>query len=119
MRRSSARDETLPQSPGALRARSVSIASVKVPSDAATATPRGAAKGAPPQAIYPLSAIRRFTGRSPEAVAEAMGEPDGTLVEHMESGADCLLSELEAYVEALGGQVEIRVSLPGWTYRLR
>lgn len=48
-----------------------------------------------------------------------MGEPDATLVEHMESGADCLLSELEAYVEALGGHLEIRAALPGWTYRLR
>lgn len=69
--------------------------------------------------LFQLGAVRRFAGLAEADVAERMGEPDTSLVVHTESGADCAISELEAYAAALGGEVEVPITLPGWTYRVR
>lgn len=69
--------------------------------------------------LFPLGAVRRFAGLTEAEVAARMSEPDTSLVVHMESGADCAIGELEAYAAALGGEIEIRITLPGWTYRVR
>ncbi len=69
--------------------------------------------------LFPLGAVRRFAGLTEAEVADRMGEPDTSLVVHLESGADCAISELERYAAALAGEIEIRITLPGWTYRVR
>ena len=70
------------------------------------------------QPLSPLAAARRFVGLTEVEVAERM-DVDPGLVLRLEAGSEGTIAELEAYAEALGGQVEVRVHLPGWSYRVR
>ena len=103
------RDETQPQPPD------LEPATQPVP----IVRGRGVSGARAVSPLFPLAAVRRFAGLTEADVADRMGEPDTALVVHMESGADCAVSELEAYACALGGEIEIRITLPGWTYRVR
>ena len=44
---------------------------------------------------------------------------DASVVIRLEAGANGSIGDLEAYAAALGGGVEVRVHLPGWSYRVR
>lgn len=60
---------------------------------------------------------QNLTGFSQEDIAEMLEVTQG-YVSKLERQDDMLLSRLYAYVEALGGDVEIRVKLPGKEVRL-
>ncbi len=106
------RDETRPESPLTKARRGQRL----LPSPAAA----GAAIGPPitAQPLSPLADARRFAGLTESEVAARMGvEPD--VVIRLEAGAAGTLEELHAYAAALGGGLEVRVHLPGWSYRVR
>jgi len=59
-----------------------------------------------------LKAVRKLAGKTQEQIAAALGKKQPS-VQKMESQADLYVSTLRRFVEAAGGTVEIRVSLPG------
>ena len=59
-----------------------------------------------------LKAVRKLAGKTQEQIAQALGKKQPS-VQKMESQADLYVSTLRRFVEAAGGTVEIRVSLPG------
>lgn len=59
-----------------------------------------------------LAAVRKLAEMSQAQIAEALGKRQPS-VHKMEKQADFYVSTLERFVEAAGGEVEIRVTLPG------
>jgi transcriptional regulator with XRE-family HTH domain len=59
-----------------------------------------------------LQAVRKLAGKTQEQIAGALGKKQPS-VQKMEKQADFYVSTLRRFVEAAGGTVEIRVSLPG------
>jgi predicted XRE-type DNA-binding protein len=59
-----------------------------------------------------LKAVRKLAGMSQAQIAEALGKRQPS-VQKMERQADYYVSTLRRFVEAAGGTVEIRVTLPG------
>ena len=108
----SPRDETRPESPATKARRSQRVLNGVLPAGSAIEASIAT------QPLSPLAAARRFAGLSELEVAERMDvEPNRVI--RLEAGAEITLAELEAYAEALGGQLEVRVHLPGWSYRIR
>lgn len=69
--------------------------------------------------IDSLQAVRKLAGKTQEQIAAALGRKQPS-VQKMEKQADFYVSTLRRFVEAAGGTVEIRISLPGRTpVRLR
>lgn len=59
-----------------------------------------------------LRAVRKLAGKTQAQIAAALGKKQPS-VQKMESQADLYVSTLRRFVEAAGGTVEIRVTLPG------
>jgi transcriptional regulator with XRE-family HTH domain len=59
-----------------------------------------------------LKAVRKLAGKTQEQIAAALGKKQPS-VQKIESQADLYVSTLRRFVEAAGGTVEIRVTLPG------
>jgi hypothetical protein len=59
-----------------------------------------------------LKAVRKLAGKTQEQIAVALGKKQPS-VQKMEAQADYYVSTLRRFVEAAGGTVEIRVTLPG------
>ncbi|HZL00851.1 MAG TPA: XRE family transcriptional regulator [Caulobacteraceae bacterium] len=59
-----------------------------------------------------LKAVRRLAGKTQAQIAATLGKKQPS-VQKMESQADLYVSTLRRFVEAAGGTVEIRVTLPG------
>jgi transcriptional regulator with XRE-family HTH domain len=64
------------------------------------------------EAIDSLGAVRKLAGKTQAQIAEALGKKQPS-VQKMERQADFYVSTLRRFVEAAGGSVEIRVTLPG------
>ena len=64
------------------------------------------------QEVEGLRALRILADRSQEQIADALGIKQPS-VHKMERQADLYLSTLRRFVEAAGGTLELRVSLPG------
>jgi transcriptional regulator with XRE-family HTH domain len=64
-----------------------------------------------------LKELRENRGLTQADVAKAMGISQGG-VSRIESGADHHASTVARYVKALGGELELRVTLNGETFRL-
>ena len=62
--------------------------------------------------IDSLKAVRKLAGKTQEQIAAALGKKQPS-IQKMERQADFYVSTLRRFVEAAGGSVEIRVSLPG------
>lgn len=62
--------------------------------------------------IDSLQAVRKLAGKTQEQIADALGKKQPS-IQKMEKQADFYVSTLRRFVEAAGGTVEIRVSLPG------
>ena len=62
--------------------------------------------------IDSLQAVRKLAGKTQEQIADALGKKQPS-IQKMEKQADFYVSTLRSFVEAAGGTVEIRVSLPG------
>ena len=62
--------------------------------------------------IEGLKAVRKLAGMTQAQIADALGKKQPS-VQKMERQADYYVSTLRRFVEAAGGTVEIRVSLPG------
>ena len=110
--RDRSRDETRPESPATKASRSRRVQSAVLPAGSAIE------RHASAQPLSPLAAARRFVGLSEIELAERM-DVEPSVVLRLEAGSDGTIAELEAYAEALGGQIEVRVHLPGWSYRVR
>ncbi len=65
----------------------------------------------------PLQELRRARQLSQEALAEALDatQPEVSKIEHR---TDLYVSTLRRYIEAMGGELEIRVILPGGVVRI-
>ena len=59
-----------------------------------------------------LQAVRKLAGKTQEQIAAALGKKQPS-IQKMEKQADFYVSTLRRFVEAAGGTVEIRISLPG------
>ena len=59
-----------------------------------------------------LAAVRRLAGKTQAQLAAKLGIKQPS-VQKMEKQADLYVSTLRRFVEAAGGTVEIRISLPG------
>lgn len=59
-----------------------------------------------------LNEVRRLAGMSQAQIAEQLGAKQPTVAK-IEKQADFYVSTLERFVRAAGGEVEIRVTLPG------
>ena len=64
------------------------------------------------QEVEGLRALRALADRSQEQIADALGIKQPS-VHKIERQADLYLSTLRRFVEAAGGTLELRVSLPG------
>lgn len=64
------------------------------------------------QEVEGLRALRLLAERSQEQIADALGIKQPS-VHKIERQADLYLSTLRRFVEAAGGTLELRVSLPG------
>ena len=106
------RDETRPESPATKARRAQRALSAVITTGAAMEPPLAA------QPLSPLAAARRFVGLSELEVAARMGVDPGVVI-RLEAGADGTIGDLESYAAALGGGIEVRVHLPGWSYRVR
>jgi hypothetical protein len=62
--------------------------------------------------IDSLQAVRKLAGKTQAQIAESLGKKQPS-VQKMEKQADFYVSTLRRFVEAAGGSVEIRISLPG------
>ena len=62
--------------------------------------------------IESLEAVRKLAGKTQAQIAAALGKKQPS-VQKMEKQADFYVSTLRRFVEAAGGTVEIRISLPG------
>ena len=62
--------------------------------------------------IEGLQAIRKLAGKTQDQIAAALGKKQPS-IQKMEKQADYYVSTLRRFVEAAGGEVEIRVTLPG------
>lgn len=77
----------------------------------ATAQAKAAQSTEPESLGLRLQNLRRLHGRTQLALAEQLGIGQ-TALSHMERRDDIHLSTLKAYIEALGGQLEIAASFP-------
>ena len=59
-----------------------------------------------------LRAVRKLAGKTQAQIADALGKKQPS-IQKMERQADFYVSTLRRFVEAAGGTVEIRVTLPG------
>lgn len=62
--------------------------------------------------IEGLAAVRKLAGKTQAQIAAELGKKQPS-VHKMEAQADYYVSTLRRFVEAAGGEVEIRVTLPG------
>ena len=62
--------------------------------------------------IDSLQAVRKLAGKTQAQIAQALGKKQPS-IQKMEKQADFYVSTLRRFVEAAGGSVEIRVTLPG------
>ena len=67
---------------------------------------------------FALAAVREAAGLTQVQIAKAMGKEQST-VSRVESGEDWLMSTLEAYAKALGGEVEVSIRVGRHGYRVR
>jgi predicted transcriptional regulator len=58
-----------------------------------------------------LRAVRKLAGKTQEQIAASLGKKQPS-IQKMERQADFYVSTLRRFVEAAGGTVEIRISLP-------
>ena len=59
-----------------------------------------------------LAAVRKLAGKTQAQIAASLGKKQPS-VQKMEKQTDLYVSTLRRFVEAAGGTVEIRISLPG------
>lgn len=59
-----------------------------------------------------LAAVRKLAGKTQAQIAASLGKKQPS-IQKMEKQTDLYVSTLRRFVEAAGGTVEIRISLPG------